>query len=92
MNPKIDMYLVSYKVSSVKNVFDTYPIPNLLADLSQPLKQRPIKDTEGKTYSFLVLVDAGADFTNVLFCPGHSAKVLAQVFIDQWVAWAGPPD
>ena len=56
MNPKIDIYLVSYKVSSEKNVFDMYPIPNLMVDLSQLQKQgQPIK-ANGKRLVFVGLL------------------------------------
>jgi hypothetical protein len=38
------------------------------------------------------MVEEGTDYTVVQLATDHSAKCYAQLVIDGWVAWAGPPE
>ena len=51
-----------------------------------------VKDSNGTTHGFLVLLDEGTDFTVIKYMPSHRPDELYQALEGAWINWAGPPD
>ena len=51
-----------------------------------------VKDTDGKSHAYLLIMDDGTDYGTVRYLTSKSADALYQNVEEGWIGWAGPPD